>query len=208
MRKQHNFDFATSSLSEDSFQEILDFIYELDQFAANFSFGLAGPGLLDSVLQQLLDGEANGRLMLKKFQDEVVRVQVDGYSMTHEEGFKLMMLTILASLHFAVHALQAESVDEALRHFARAERLRGFADGLLFSGTDALVRANLARMGAKAKNKETEQIRNRLEAWYAQHHTQFKSMDAAAEAARKQEPISFRTARQWLSEYKKRKKLQ
>jgi hypothetical protein len=183
-------------------------MYELDQFATNFNFGIPGPGLLDSLLQGLLDGNANGELMMGKLQAEAERTQAEGYLMTHEEGFKFMMLVILTALHFAVHALQAESTDEASDHICDAQYLRGIADGLLFKGTDALVRADLARVGAKARNAETQEMRMRVEAWCAVNMEKFKSVDAAATAARKEEPISFNTARKWISEYKKKQKLQ
>lgn len=208
MHTLHNFDFTATRLSQRCIQRILSFMHELDQFAAHFNFRLVGPGLLDSILEQLLHGEANGELMLEKLRFEVNRTQAKGYTMTHEEGFKLMMHTILAALHFAVHALQAESTDDALDHFSDARYLRGFADGILYSGTDALVRADLARVGANARHTETKEIRERIEAWYAQHHRKFKSVDAAATAAVKEEPISFPTARKWISEYKKSGKLQ
>jgi hypothetical protein len=208
MHKTYCFDFEATRQSRRSIQRTLNFMHELDQFAANFSFGIPGQGLLDSLLQGLLDGNANGELMMGKLLAEAERTQADGHVMTHEEGFKFMMLIIVTSLHFAVHALQAESSDDAFDHFSDARYLRGVADGILFKGTDALVRADLARVGAKARNAETRDIRTHVEAWYAEHGIKFKSVDAAAMAATKEAPISFTTARKWISEYKRNKKLQ
>jgi hypothetical protein len=204
----HNFDFTATQLSERSIQRTLNFMHELDQFATHFNFGLVGPGLLESLLQHLLDGQANGELMLCKLQAEAVRTQSEGNSLTHEEGLKFMLLVIVTSLHFAVHALQADSMDEAFDHFSDARYLRGLADGILYRGTDALVRSNLGRVGAKAKNIETNEMKQRVKTWYAKHHGNFKSVDAAAMAAIKIEPISFPTMRKWISELKKSMKLQ
>lgn len=208
MHTLHIFNFRATTLSERSIQRTLDFIHELDRFALHFNFGLTGAGLLDSLFQRLLEGEADGELMLSKLQAESTRTQAEGYSMTQEEAYKFMLLVILASLHFAVHALQARSMDEAFDHFSDATYLRGVADGILHCGTDALVRADLARVGAKARHLETKEMRKRLETWYDQNYEKFKSVDAAAMAAVKEEPIAFPTARKWISEHKKSRKLQ
>jgi len=183
-------------------------MHELDQFAADFNVGRNGPGLLDSLLQHLLDGAADGDLMLDRLQAEVARTLANGYSMTKEDGYKLIMTIILTALHLAVQALQARSDAEAYDYLSDARYLRGYADGIIYSGNDALVRADFARLGAKGRHAETEGIKERILTWYAQNHGEFKSVDAAARAASKQEPIVFTTARKWIAEYKKSNKLQ
>lgn len=208
MANLNNLDFVTTYRSMHSVERAISFLHDLDQFEQNFNVGRAGPGLLVSLLQRLLDGEANGDLMFEVLRADVARTLADGYSMTKEDGYKLLMTIILTALHFAVEALQAESDAEAYDHLSDARYLRGYADGIIYSGNDALIRADLARVGAKARHAETEEIKKRVLAWYAQHRGEFKSLDAAAEAARKQEPIAFTTARKWISEYKKAKKLQ
>jgi hypothetical protein len=202
------FDFVTTHRSMHSVERAVGFMHDLDQFAENFDVGRAGPGLLDSLLQRLLDGEANGELMFDVLRAEVARTLVNGYSMTKEDGYKLLMAIILTALHFAVEALQAKSDAEAYDHLSDARYLRGYADGIIYSGNDALIRADLARVGGKARQAENKEIKKCILEWYAENHGKFKSLDAAAEAARKQGPVAFTTARKWISEYKKANKLQ
>lgn len=208
MKDLHNVSFTTTLLSEEMVELVINFMYELDQFAGHFDIGRTGPGLLDSLLQRLLDGEANGDLMLDVLRSFLARTQAKNYSMTREDGFKLMMTIIRAALELAVHALQAQSDIEACRYLLKAQNLRGFADGVIFSGNDALVRADLARLAVKARHAETDEMKKRIETWYAKHHGQFKSVDAAAQEAIKLEPIAFTTARKWIVAFRKLNKLQ
>lgn len=57
-----------------------------------------------------------------------------------------------------------------------------------------------ARKAADARHAENREIAERLKNWYAVTWSQFKSLDAAAEAATKIEPVSFRTARKHVGE--------
>lgn len=61
-----------------------------------------------------------------------------------------------------------------------------------------LARSELARRGAAARHAENHEMRARIFAWYREHYHLFKSMDAAAEAYLKEEPVSFRTARKHI----------
>jgi hypothetical protein len=203
MKDLHNFSFTTTLLSEEMVELVTNFMYELDQFAGHFDIGRTGPGLLDSLLQRLLDGEADGDLMLDVLHSYLDRTQAKDYSMTREDGFKLMMTIIRAALDFAVHALQAQSDTEACRCLLKAQHLRGFADGVIFQGNDALVRADLARVAVKARHTETNEMKKRIWTWYAEHHRQFKSVDAAAREATNREPIVFTTAQRWIVAYRK-----
>lgn len=56
----------------------------------------------------------------------------------------------------------------------------------------------LGRKAALARHAEDNETAERIRAWYAENHHRFKSMDAAAEAAARIEPVSFRTARKHI----------
>lgn len=208
MSKLNILKLSTTRLSGRPVELAVNLMLDLDQFAEDFDVGRIGPGLLDACLQRLLDGEANGNLMFDVLRAEVEHTLAPGYSMTKEDGFKLIMTIILTALHLAVQAFQAESVDDAYDYLLDARYLRGYADGIIYSGNDALVRADFARLAGRARHAETNEMRGHVEAWYAQHHDKFRSVDAAAMAALKEVPISFPTARKWISEYKKSKKFQ
>jgi hypothetical protein len=198
----------TSTLSPHLVERASNFMYELDLFAENFNVGRPGPGLLDSLFQGLWDGRADGEMMLDRLRSEIARTLVSGYSMTKEEGYTLVMTIILTALHLAVQALQADSEPDAYDYLSDARYLRGYADGVIYSGNDALIRADFARLGVKARHAETEEIKQRLSIWFVQNRERFTSVDSAALAATKQEPISFGTAQKWIREFKKSNKLQ
>lgn len=65
------------------------------------------------------------------------------------------------------------------------------------------ARSNVARKGAFAKHRETREMKAKIFVWLDGNMPNFTSMDAAAEAITKQEPIKFRTARDWVGEWKK-----
>lgn len=201
----NNYCVATSTLPTPMIEQIAKFMADLDEFASHFGHA---KGLLESVLQQLLDGHANGDLMRRELHKFLDYTQSEGYSMSKDDAAKLMMLIILTALHLAVHALQASTVEDAVRALAEAHQLRGFADGVLYAGNDALVRADLAREAVKARHAETNAMKERLIEWYAANPKRFKSVDAAAQEAIKLEPIAFTTARKWITEYRKAVKLQ
>lgn len=198
----------TTDLPARPVEKALSFILELDAFAEHFTVGRVGPGLLDALLQNLLDGNADGELMFSRLQARMTDSLVPGYSMTHEEGNALILTIILSALHFAVNALQSATADDAYAFLLDARYVRGLADGVIYPGNDALVRADLARLGAKARNAETEAMKRRIWVWYAEHASTFRSVDAAAQAATRQEPIAYTTARRWIGEYKKNNLLQ
>tara|TARA_R110001583_G_C5671067_1_gene411141 strand:+ start:12752 stop:13342 length:591 start_codon:yes stop_codon:yes gene_type:complete len=66
------------------------------------------------------------------------------------------------------------------------------------AAADAIT--NLARRAAMARHAENYETAERIKAWYAENHHQFKSMDAAAQAAIKLEPVAFKTARKHIGE--------
>ena len=60
-----------------------------------------------------------------------------------------------------------------------------------------------ARLGADARHAETRAMKADAFKWLDANMSKFKSMDAAAQAMVKEQPIVFRTARAWATEWKK-----
>ena len=60
-----------------------------------------------------------------------------------------------------------------------------------------------ARNGAAARHAESRAMKQDVCAWLDSNMANFKSMDAAAQAIIRQQPIAFRTARDWVGEWKK-----
>jgi hypothetical protein len=60
-----------------------------------------------------------------------------------------------------------------------------------------------ARSGASIRHRETRAMKAEVFAWLNANMKNHKSMDAAAQAITKQQPIVFRTARDWVGEWNK-----
>lgn len=60
-----------------------------------------------------------------------------------------------------------------------------------------------ARQRAKIRHRENHAMKEEVFIWLDSNMAKFKSMDAAAEAIIKQSPIVFRTARDWVGQWKK-----
>ncbi|MDP1742931.1 hypothetical protein [Polaromonas sp.] len=65
------------------------------------------------------------------------------------------------------------------------------------------ARTALAKAAAQARHTETRNMKADVFDWLDVHMTEFKSMDAAAQAIIKQQPVVFRTARDWVGDWKK-----
>lgn len=65
------------------------------------------------------------------------------------------------------------------------------------------ARTALAKAAAQARHTENRNMKAEVFKWLDAQMAAFKSMDAAAQAITKQQPIAFRTARDWLGEWKK-----
>jgi hypothetical protein len=65
------------------------------------------------------------------------------------------------------------------------------------------ARTALAKAAAQARHTETRNMKVDVFHWLDVHMTEFKSMDAAAQAIIKQQPVVFRTARDWVGDWKK-----
>ena len=68
----------------------------------------------------------------------------------------------------------------------------------------AQARRELAGSAAHARHAENRTLKAEVFSWLDANMANFKSMDKAAEAiAGKIAPIAFRTAREWVGEWKK-----
>jgi hypothetical protein len=65
------------------------------------------------------------------------------------------------------------------------------------------ARTTLAKAAAQARHSETRSMKADVFKWLDAEMPSFKSMDAAAQAITKQQPIAFRTARDWVGDWKK-----
>lgn len=61
----------------------------------------------------------------------------------------------------------------------------------------------MAILGANARHAETRAMKADVFKWLDVNMPTFKSMDAAAAAITKQQPIAFRTAQKWVGDWKK-----
>ena len=57
---------------------------------------------------------------------------------------------------------------------------------------------DLARKAANARHAEDNETGERIQAWYSENYHLYRSMDKAAEAAIKLEPVAFKTARKHI----------
>ena len=73
---------------------------------------------------------------------------------------------------------------------------------LMNMGTANHVRQKAFRMALK-RHSENHAMKEDVFVWLDTNMPNFKSMDAAAQAITKQQPIAFRTARDWVGEWKK-----
>ncbi len=80
-------------------------------------------------------------------------------------------------------------------HAARLEDNRALISELR---SELERRSAAARRGAAVRHAESYQVRDRIFEWYRERYHLFKSMDIAAEAYMKEEPVSFRTARKHI----------
>ena len=73
---------------------------------------------------------------------------------------------------------------------------------LMNIGSANQVKQKAFRMALK-RHSENQAMKAEVFVWLDSNMANFKSMDAAAQAAIKQQPIAFRTARDWVGEWKK-----
>jgi hypothetical protein len=99
--------------------------------------------------------------------------------------------------------LREELETKRIRLREEVEKRRAYRTQLV-EARAKLRSAKAARQrGAAATHKEHRSMKAEVFAWLDLNRPKFKSMDKAAEAITKQQPIAFRTARDWVGEWKK-----
>ncbi len=64
----------------------------------------------------------------------------------------------------------------------------------------------LSKFGTDARHTENRAMKAEVFQWLDANMVNFKSLDKAAESITKQQPIAFRTARQWVGDWRKNAK--
>lgn len=99
----------------------------------------------------------------------------------------------------AAVTLAAQHEAQVARDMAALEAARqGLAEAR--EAIEAEVLSRNARKGADAAHAENREIAERIKAWYFDNQGSYRSLDGAAEAVIKIEPVSFRTARKHIGQ--------
>ena len=119
-----------------------------------------------------------------------------------------LMQAAFTSCAYAVQAMKAEKSGkllEAWRCTSKANYWLGITVGVWFLRKDQPESINdIAKRGAAARHTENRAMKTDVFAWLDANMANFKSMDSAAEAiAGVIVPTKFRTARNWVGEWKK-----
>lgn len=121
---------------------------------------------------------------------------------------RLSALALLIRLDDALIAdvLDGRGLDDVVAD-VESLRLRLDVPSNEFSMIDAVVawsRKNVAKAGAVARHSENHAMKHDVFTWLDANFSNFQSMDAAAtEIAGKVVPVKWRTARDWVAEWKK-----
>jgi hypothetical protein len=109
---------------------------------------------------------------------------------------------------YACQAMKAQKDNDmmtAWRYTSRCQYWLGIVVGTwsIRSHQDEPIK-EFARKGAAARHAENRAMKQDVNAWLDANMRDFKSMDSAAETiARIVAPVKFRTAREWVSDWKK-----
>lgn len=114
----------------------------------------------------------------------------------------------LVACAFAIQALKAEEgSDRGWFFVCQARHWLGRLQGIIRGrGMEHEGPSKFALSGARAKNRENNRMKDDVFAWCDANFANYKSMDSAASAiAGKLVPVTFRTVRSWIGEWKKMK---
>jgi len=109
---------------------------------------------------------------------------------------------VLAAQPFA-YAVDAVSYGEHLSHLAKLG-IPSVSDPRSMQDLAAVeakrLLSEMSKRGAEVRHSEHRQLGQDIESWYLEHHSEFKSQNAAAEfVIRKIAPVAFVTARKYIS---------
>ena len=150
---------------------------------------------------------ANQVSELQKIEELVVGVEEfgEGEILTVEGKEALVKIgTLMVSCAFCVQAMKARKGSKLAWSYALdATQWLGIFQGLISGSAGANAITRMAKNGAAARHAENRSMKLDVFAWLDVNRENFKSMDATAAAITKQQPIAFRTARDWVGDWKK-----
>lgn len=122
-------------------------------------------------------------------------------------GWHIQIMIVYLALSHCVDAMRPGlEIDQQWWNVCWAHnalgRLRGAISGTTSGARGAI--ADRAKLGAAARHKENRDMKNEAFAWLNLNRERFSSLDSAAEAiAGSVLPVKFRTAREWVGQWKK-----
>ncbi|GHC96680.1 hypothetical protein GCM10007320_50850 [Pseudorhodoferax aquiterrae] len=124
----------------------------------------------------------------------------------HEGVVKITLVTVICA--YCIQAFrEKKNSPAAWSYVADANRWLGVLQGLMTrvgGGRKALLASDVGRMGAASAHAENRAMKAVVHEWCDANMANYKSMDAAAtDVAGKLVPVVFRTARDWIGEWKK-----
>lgn len=142
-----------------------------------------------------------------RFRDTVLFSALDEFVVLYslpEEAFLLLAAEValayskLASRHHA-----RGNSRRAAKYAHQAMTLKDFLSASLNVPSDDVARiimSERARSAANVRHAENREIAERIKAWYRENRHRYRSMDAAAAAVTKIEPVAFKTARKHIGD--------
>jgi hypothetical protein len=157
------------------------------------------------------DETISGHIKIVEMRELANRRESDEDSLVPEHFFAISTMAILEiSAAFVIQAIrEKENSQAAWIYLHDASHWLGIARGLtagILAGRDSpsLAMSNLGRLGADAAHAENRAMKKSIYEWCDTNFSDYKSMDGAAGAvAGKVVPVAFRTARSWISDWKK-----
>lgn len=113
-------------------------------------------------------------------------------------------LAIIVAAAYCVHAIRAGKSGDLMGGWSYVQDASMWFGGAcaevrISRGYDAFSKLR-AKRAAEARHAENYEIRDRIHEWWKSNHGNYKSMDKAAEALIRVEPVAFRTARKHIGE--------
>lgn len=156
--------------------------------------------------QQIPD---NGSLLISKLiaEQEAHLMSGPGGGYNEHTGWHIQLMIVYLALAHCVEAMRPGlGIDHQWLNVCWAHnaigRLRGSISGATSGAREAI--ADRAKLGAAARHKENRDMKDEAFAWLNLNMERFSSLDSAAAAiAGSVLPITFRTARDWVGQWKK-----
>lgn len=179
--------------------KVFELLTDLDRFLAMMQV-TEQIGFSDAKVQRLLEVGPDAATGQRVYDQLVNRVIAPGYKMTPEDAENFFNVHLLMALHLALHALLADTLEDSYDYLFDARDYFSYAEGLACNLDEGLIRSELASKAARAANaSRNEPHKAAILTWYAENRDNYKSIESAASAAIKLEPVSQRTAAKWIS---------